>query len=137
MRAASVFRLLVNGPAGTPPSDAAGLIAGPWIWRELLLELIRHALPGLGVCGRLFLDGDVRPDFCELRIEAQELLKVRLGIRLDGLDRAFRFAHTAVDAFVRMNDKHIRALVEAVHGADLDAVHVLALDATFDDDVGH
>src|SRR5439155_1328831 len=29
------------------------------------------------------------------------------------------------------------ALVEAVDGADLDAVHVLALDAVFGDDVGH
>jgi hypothetical protein len=36
-----------------------------------------------------------------------------------------------------MDDEHVLALVEAVHGAHFDAVHVLALDAGFGDDVGH
>jgi hypothetical protein len=36
-----------------------------------------------------------------------------------------------------MDDKHVLALVEAIHGAYLDAVHVFALDATFDNDIGH
>src|ERR1700730_2478503 len=36
-----------------------------------------------------------------------------------------------------MDHKHILALVEAIHGADLDAIHVFALDAVFDDDIGH
>ena len=36
-----------------------------------------------------------------------------------------------------MDDKHIRTLVEAIHGADLDAVSVLALNADFSDDVSH
>jgi hypothetical protein len=36
-----------------------------------------------------------------------------------------------------MDDEHVLALVETVDRADLDAVQVFALDAGFDDDVGH
>src|SRR5262249_57961651 len=36
-----------------------------------------------------------------------------------------------------MDDEHILALVEAVHGADLDAIHVFAFDTGFVDDVSH
>jgi hypothetical protein len=36
-----------------------------------------------------------------------------------------------------MNDEHVFALVEAVHGAHLDTVGVLALNAYFSDDVCH
>ena len=35
-----------------------------------------------------------------------------------------------------MDDEHILALVEAIHGAHLDAVHGFAANATFIDDVG-
>jgi hypothetical protein len=51
--------------------------------------------------------------------------------------RAFGLAHAAIDAFVRMDDQHVLALVEAVHGAHLDAVGIFALDAGFSDDVSH
>ena len=44
---------------------------------------------------------------------------------------------SAVDAFVRVDHQHVLALVETVHGADLDAVHILALDAVLGDDIGH
>ena len=37
---------------------------------------------------------------------------------------------------IRVDDEHVLALVEAVHGADLDAVHVFAANATLVDDVG-
>jgi hypothetical protein len=40
------------------------------------------------------------------------------------------------NAFVRVDDEHVLALVEAVHGANLHAIHQLALDAAFVDDVG-
>jgi hypothetical protein len=35
-----------------------------------------------------------------------------------------------------MDDEHVLALVEAVHRANLHAIHQLALDAAFVDDVG-
>jgi hypothetical protein len=36
-----------------------------------------------------------------------------------------------------VDDEHVLAFIEAVHRADLDAIEVFALDAGFDDDVGH
>jgi hypothetical protein len=45
-------------------------------------------------------------------------------------------SHTPVDAFVRMDDEHVLALVETVHGAHLDAVHGFAANAAIVDDVG-
>jgi hypothetical protein len=36
-----------------------------------------------------------------------------------------------------MDDEHVVAFIEAVDRTYLDAVHVLALDAVFIDDVGH
>ena len=65
------------------------------------------------------------------QIFANSALRLRyfqpgLGVGLDCLDRAFRFG-PAIDAFVGMDDEHVFALVEAIHGAHLDAVHVLHL----------
>src|SRR5262249_50204526 len=77
------------------------------------------------------------PNLRKFSIEAQELLEPRLGVRLDRVDRTFRLADPAIDAFVGMDDEHVLALVEAVHGTNVHAIHVLALDAAFDDDVGH
>ena len=103
----------------------------------MFLELVGDVLPGLAVRRRLLLGRDIGPDFREIRVEFQELLQRRLGIGLDRVDRAFRLADPAINAFVGMDDEHVVALVEAIHGAHLDAVHELALDATFDDDVSH
>jgi hypothetical protein len=36
-----------------------------------------------------------------------------------------------------VDDQHILALVEAIDGADLNAVHVFAFDAIVVDDIGH
>jgi hypothetical protein len=36
-----------------------------------------------------------------------------------------------------MDHEHVLALVEAVHRADFHAIHILALDAVFRDDIGH
>ena len=42
----------------------------------------------------------------------------------------------AIDAFVRVDDEHVLALVEAVHGAHLDAVHDFAANTALVDDEG-
>src|SRR5439155_26782175 len=42
----------------------------------------------------------------------------------------------AIDAFVRVDNEHVLALVEAVHGAHVDAVHGFATNAALVDDVG-
>jgi hypothetical protein len=36
-----------------------------------------------------------------------------------------------------MDYQHVLTSIEAVHRTDLDAVHVLALDAILGDDIGH
>src|SRR5262249_52467475 len=96
-----------------------------------------HILPLLGV-GRGFLfAGDIGPDFRVIRVEFEELLQARLGVGLDRVYRAFRFADATIDAFVGVDDEHVLALVETVHAEHLDAIHVFALNAFFVDDVGH
>ena len=85
---------------------------------------------------RLAVGARFRPDLGVFGVEAQPFFESGLGVRLDCIDRAFRLANTAIDAFVRVDDEHILALVEAVHGTHLDAVHVFALDAFVVDDVG-
>src|SRR6266496_3002405 len=56
---------------------------------------------------------------------------------IDRVHRTLGDAHRAIDAFVRVDHQHVRPLVEAIDGADIDAVGVFALDAAFHDDVGH
>ena len=53
----------------------------------------------------------------------------RLHIGRRTLQRAFGFADATVDAFIGVDHQHILALVEAIHRADLDAVHVFAPNA--------
>src|SRR5215208_8220921 len=128
--------LLGGGPAATLEFRIAS-VAGTRVRREVLLVLTRHTLPRLGVGRRLPLLGDVGPDFGHLDIELEPLLKAGLRVRLNGIDRAFRYAHPTVNAFVGVDDEHVLALVEAVHWADVDAVHVFALNAALIDDVSH
>ena len=68
---------------------------------------------------------------------SSHLSKPALGIGLDRFGRAFGLAHAAVDTFVRMDDEHVLALIEAVDGANFDAVGVFALNAVVGDDIGH
>src|SRR5712692_3593212 len=105
------------------------------IWRKIL-EFVRLPLPLLPVGRGRFFDDNIWPDFRVFRIQRQPFLKPWFGISLDGIDGTFRFANATVDAFVGMDDEHILALVEAVHGAHSDAVHGFAANAALVDDVG-
>ena len=112
-------------------------------------SFIQFPVPGLGekywslsgflshASGRWrFFDRNIRPDFRVFRVQRQPFLKPRLGISLDRVDRTFRLANTAVNAFVRVDHKHVLTLVETIHGAYLDAVHGFAANAALIDDVG-
>ena len=105
--------------------------------REVFGEFVRFANKGVGIRGRGLLGRDIGPSLGILAIEVEPTIELRLGVRLDGVDGAFRLADAAIDAFVRMDDQHVRALVKAIYGADLDAIHVFALNANFRDDVSH
>jgi len=83
-----------------------------------------------------FLDRNLWPDFRVFRIQRQPFLKPWVGIGFYGIHGTFRYANTAVDAFVRVDHEHVLALVEAIHGAHLNAVHGFAANAALIDDVG-
>src|SRR5262249_23734572 len=91
----------------------------------------------LGVRGGILFDRNVGPALGVFRVDFKPLLQAGFGIWLDGFHRTFRLADPAINAFIRMNDEHVLAFVEAIDRTDLDAVHVLALNATLVDDVSH
>jgi hypothetical protein len=100
-------------------------------------EFAGFAVLLLGVGGGIALDGDVGPFWRIFGVELEPAFKAGFGVGLDGFGGAFGFADATVDAFIRMNDQHVLAFVEAVHRADFNAVHIFALDAVLGDDVGH
>ena len=83
------------------------------------------------------LRGDIWPDPSIFSINREPFFHSGLGVRLDRVDRAFRLANTAIDAFIWVDDEHVLALIEAVDGTYLYAVHIFTFDTAFIDDVGH
>src|SRR5712672_1326638 len=121
--------------AALPSGLKCSSITRAGIWREVL-EFVRLPLPLLRVGRGRFFERNIWPDFRVFRIQRQPFLKPRLGVWLDRVDRAFGLAHPAVDALVRMDNEHVLALIEAVDGAHLDAVHKLTANTAIIDDIG-
>ena len=98
-----------------------------------------YLFPFIGIGGRRPALDDRLPDLRELGIELGEFHLVRRNVVLgeDRFDGTFGHAQRAVDAFVRIDDEEIGTLAEAIDGADIDAIGVLAADASFGDDIGH
>src|ERR1700704_4238982 len=114
------------GKTGRKSEDPS--VAGAGSGRKIFLELAFHALEILGVGRGFLLLGDVRPALGVFGIHLQPFLQAGLGVGLDGVGGTFRFAHAAIDALVRMNDQHVFTLVEAVHGANFNAIGIFAFD---------
>src|SRR4029077_4187156 len=125
----------MSAPPYTTTLGLSASITRAGICREVL-EFVRLPLPLLRVGWGRFFDRNIWPDFRVMSIQRQPFLKPRLGVGLDRVDRALRLAHPAIDAFVRVDDEHVLALVEAVHRAHFNAVHGFAANATLVDDVG-
>src|SRR4029077_16206924 len=106
------------------------ILAFARFFAEILFEFVFFVLERVGIGGRLALAGDVRPVAGQAAGELQPLLQTLFRIGQDRVGRAFGFTHAAIDAFVWIGEKHVLALVEAIHGANFHAVHVLALDAS-------
>jgi len=127
--------------ADTPPlglsKGVSRLIPSAGIWRKIFLKFTFNPLKLLRVRRGILFLGNIRPSLGIFGIQRQPLFEPRLGVRLDGIRRAFRLTHAAIDAFVRMNHQHVLALVEAVYRADFNAIGIFALDAGFSDDVSH
>src|SRR6266487_6458607 len=126
----------MSAPPYTTALGLSASITRAGIWREVL-EFVRLPLPLLRVGRECFFDCNIWPNFRVFGIQRQPFLKPGFAISLDSIDGAFRFANATVDAFVGMDNEHVLALVEAVHGAHLDAVHGFAANAAIVDDVGH
>jgi hypothetical protein len=103
----------------------------------MLFEFIGNALPLLGIRRRGLFGRDIGPNLCIFGINAKPAFDAGLSIGLDRLDGTFGLADPAVDAFIRVDDQHVLALVKAIHGADFDAIHVFTFDAIVVDDIGH
>ena len=88
-----------------------------------------------------FAFGDALPagQAGQFGVKGDHVLLVTRGIffGIDRIDRALRDADGAVNALVRVDRQKIRTFAEAVHGADVDAIGVLAFDAGFSDGMGH
>ena len=113
-----------------------GLVTFAGIGAEVLCEFVGHADKSVGIGRCRVFSRDVGPNRRVLAVEVEPLFDAGLCVWLDGVHRAFRLAHTTVDALVGGNDEHVLALVEAVHGAHLQAARVLATNAVLVDDVG-
>jgi len=112
------------------------LSAGARIFAEVFF-FAGFVFPIFPVCRRLALAGDVRPLFGIFGVEFQPGCQIGFGVRDNRLDRAFRFAHAAIDAFIGMNDQHVFTFVKAIHGTNFDAILKFTFDAILCDDVSH
>ena len=104
-----------------------------------MLEFVFNASPLIRVCGGFLAFDQHLPAARELGIERDKgaLIVGHVVLRINGFDRAFRHAQGAVDALFGIDDEEVRPFMKAVHGADIDAIGVLALDTGFGDDIGH
>src|SRR5260221_1673766 len=115
----------------------AKLLALAGLGSEVLLEFVGFTFVLIRIRGRGALARDVRPLDGELGVHLEPFFRLAVGVGEDGIGRALGLADAAVDALVGVDHQHLVALVEAIDCADLDAVHVLALDAVFGNDVSH
>jgi hypothetical protein len=85
----------------------------------------------------VFFGDNDRPHIGIFSVKLDPFFHVRLCIRADRVSGALWFAHTTVDAFIRVDHQHVFTLVKTVHGADFNTVGVFAGNAVVVDDIGH
>ncbi len=105
---------------------------GPLLPLEVL-KLVFHVVPFVGVVWRIFHLGDHRPVLRQFFVELEVLL-LSLGQLIFGVNslyRALGLAQCTVNALVRIDNEKVRAFVEAIHRANLDAVGQFALNTGF------
>jgi hypothetical protein len=91
-----------------PAGEGLTLGAAARFFGKVFLELAGFALVLLRIRRRFALDGDIWPDPRILRVDPQPLaVGIVLGVGLDGVDRAFRLADPAVDAFVGVDGQEV------------------------------
>jgi hypothetical protein len=108
-----------------------------WFGGEIFVKFTFFVAIFISVCRLILLRRDVWPFISEISVHFEPFFYSRLGIRLYRIDRTFRLADATIDAFIRMNDQHVVALVEAIHGANLHTIGEFAFDAVLVDDERH
>jgi hypothetical protein len=131
-------RFLQNN-AGFAPDKAAPclFVARSWLFREIFLEFSRFTIIFFSFWHRVFLDRDIGPELGIFGIDLNPPIHSRLGIGLDGISGAFWFADPTVNAFVRVDDEKILSFIKTVHGANFNAIRMLAHYTVIDDDISH
>ena len=78
-----------------------------------------------------------RPDFRILPVKLYPLFHVRLGIGANCISRTLWFTNAAINTFIRMNNKHIFAFIEAIYRANFNTIGVFTSYARVIDNVSH
>src|SRR6218665_198759 len=108
---------------------------------DQLIDLARLAIPLVGIGQRALALGDALPASGKgqvgVELDEGQLIGLQVFLGKNGVCLAFGDADGAVDALIGIDDEHVRAFAEAVHGAHVHTIGVLALDAVFGDDMGH
>ncbi len=104
---------------------------------KVFFEFAFLAIEPLTISRRFTLFDDIGPFFGIFGVDFQPFVETRFCVRFDGFRRAFRFTDPTVDAFVRVNDEHILAFIEAIDRANFNAVHIFAFDTVVGDEIGH
>jgi len=103
----------------------------------MFFELVGFAIPVFGIGRLLTFHGDIGPFRRVLCVDLKPFFQARLSIRFNCLCGTLGFANTAVNAFIWVDDEHILAFVKAIDRADLNTVHIFALDAVIGHQIGH
>ena len=82
---------------GRPP--LVDLIALARVGAEVFVEFVGHVHKGVGIGWCRLLPRDVGPNFRVLAVDVEPLFETGLCVWLDCVDRAFRLANAAIDAF--------------------------------------
>ena len=103
----------------------------------MLLELAFFAILFLGAGQWVAPFGQIGPGRGKFGVDLKPVIEAAFGIGLDGFCGAFRLADATVNALVGVDDQHVFAFIEAVHGTHFHTVGVLTGDAIVGDDIGH
>lgn len=104
-----------------------------------MLQLALYVLPFIRVWQSAFGSGDDGESLDQFHIERDEMHHIgrHIFFGVDGADGTLRNANRAINALVGVNGEKIRAFVETIHWAHIDAIRVLAADTRISDNMGH
>ena len=102
---------------------------------HLILDL--GPLVGIGQCGLAFDDGFPFLGQFGVDFEKMALVGGAVVFGKNRFHRTFGYAEGAVDSLVRVDDQEILSFAETIHGTNVNAVGVFALDTGFGDDISH